>query len=103
MRTLRTRPRKLEEQIHDGAGFITHKRSDATTLEAHYFKGGKGMMPFKAFVTQDGRSLWITVKGTDPQGNRVEEVICLYEREHRCVDLPKGSLPSPIRYCQPSL
>ena len=55
------------------------KRINATTIEAHYKKGGKPTLTQTAVVSADGKTLTVTGMGMDAQGNKVHNV-AVYEK-----------------------
>ena len=62
------------------ADTIAMKRIDANTLEAVAKKGGKITTTQKNVVAADGKSRTVTTTGTNPQGEKVNNV-AVYERK----------------------
>lgn len=62
------------------ADTIAMKRIDANTLEAVAKKGGKITTTQKNVVAADGKSRTVTTAGTNPQGEKVNNV-AVYERK----------------------
>ena len=58
-----------------GADTVSLKRIDAHTTERIDKKGGKVVMTFTRKVSRDGKTLTVTIKGTNPQGQRVNNVV----------------------------
>jgi hypothetical protein len=58
-----------------GADTVSLKRLDARTTERIDKKGGKVVMTFTRKVSRDGKTLTVTIKGTNPQGQRVNNVV----------------------------
>ena len=59
---------------------VSLKRINATTVEETRKKGGKVVVTFTRVVSADGKSLTITGKGTNPQGQAFTNVE-LYEKQ----------------------
>lgn len=62
---------------------VFHKRVDANTREARYFRDGKEVMRFRGTVTNGGRELRITVRGVDAKGRSIAG-LSVYRRRQRC-------------------
>ena len=60
-----------------GADTVSLKRIDARTTERTDKKGGKVVMTFTRKVSADGKVLTVTVKGTNPKGQAVNNVVAL--------------------------
>ena len=58
----------------------SRKRINATTVETTMKKGGKVTTTNTLVLSNDGKTLTVTVKGTDPQGKPVNNVQ-VYERQ----------------------
>jgi hypothetical protein len=56
------------------ADTVSLKRIDARTTERTDKKGGKVVMTFTRVVSQDGKTMTVTIKGTDAQGQTVSNV-----------------------------
>jgi hypothetical protein len=57
------------------ADMVTLKRIDANTSERTDSKGGKVVTTYQRVVAKDGKTMTVTVKGTDAQGQAVSNVI----------------------------
>jgi hypothetical protein len=53
---------------------VSSNRIDDNTLELSYMKGGKEMLHLHSVVSKDGKTLRVTVKGTDAQAKPVSGV-----------------------------
>ena len=62
------------------ADTITLKRINAYTTEATLKKGGKVTTTARRVVSKDGKTLTLTLKGTNAQGQRVNAV-AVYEKQ----------------------
>ncbi len=58
-----------------GADTVSLKRIDAHTTERVDKKGGKVVMTFTRKVSRDGKTLTVTIKGMNSQGQRVNNVV----------------------------
>jgi hypothetical protein len=59
---------------------VSTKRVDPDTRETMYLKAGKQVMTVRAVAAKDGKTMRVTVKGTDAQGKPVDGV-ALYEKQ----------------------
>lgn len=59
---------------------VSLKRIDARTTERTYKKGDKVVLTFTQVVSQDGKTMTTTVKGTNAQGQAVDNVT-VYEKQ----------------------
>ena len=59
---------------------VSEKRTDDNTRDITWMKGGKEMLHFHAAVSKDGRTMRITSKGTNAQGNPVSGV-AIWEKQ----------------------
>lgn len=50
---------------------VSGKRIDDNTREVSYIKGGKEMLQLRAAVSKDGKTMKLTVEGTDAQGKPI--------------------------------
>jgi hypothetical protein len=50
---------------------VSGKRIDDNTREVSYIEGGKEMLQLRAAVAKDGKTMKLTVEGTDAQGKPV--------------------------------
>jgi hypothetical protein len=57
------------------ADMVTLKRVDAHTTERVDSKGGKTVMTYHRVVSKDGRTMTVTSKGTNAQGQAVDNTI----------------------------
>jgi hypothetical protein len=60
-----------------GADTVSLKRVDARTTKRTDKKGGKVVMTFTRKVSSDGKMLTVTIKGTNPKGQPVNNVVML--------------------------
>ena len=60
-----------------GADTVSLRRIDARTTERTDKKGGKVVMTFTRKVSTDGKTLTVTVKGTNAKGQPVDNVVVL--------------------------
>ena len=60
-----------------GADTVSLKRIDARTTKRTDKKGGKVVMTFTRKVSTDGKMLTVTIKGTNPKGQQVNNVVVL--------------------------
>ena len=60
-----------------GAETVSLKRIDARTTQRTDKKGGKVVMTFTRKVSADGKTLTVTVKGTNSKGQPVNDVVML--------------------------
>jgi hypothetical protein len=60
-----------------GADTVSLKRVDARTTVRTDKKGGKVVMTFTRKVSSDGKMLTVTIKGTNPKGQPVNNVVML--------------------------
>jgi len=60
-----------------GADTVSLKRVDARTTVRTDKKGGKVVMTFTRKVSSDGKMLTVTIKGTNPKGQPVTNVVML--------------------------
>ena len=58
-----------------GADTVSLKRIDASTTQRIDKKGGKVVMTFTRKVSADGKTLTVTVKGTNAKGQPVDNVV----------------------------
>jgi hypothetical protein len=54
---------------------VALKRIDANTSERTDSKGGKPVLTYHRSVSKDGKTMTVTVKGTDAQGKAVNNVV----------------------------
>ena len=54
---------------------MTLKRVDANTSERTDSKGGKAVQTFIRVVSKDGKTMTVTIKGTNAQGQAVKNVV----------------------------
>jgi hypothetical protein len=54
---------------------VSVKRVDAKTIETTWKKDGKTVMKTHAVVSSDGKTRTVTFDGTDPQGQKVHNVL----------------------------
>lgn len=59
---------------------VTLKRIDARTSERTDKKGGKVMQTFRRVVSRDGKTMTVTIKGTNAQGQTVSNVV-VFEKQ----------------------
>ena len=57
------------------ADTVTLKRVDANTSERTDSKGGKAVQTFIRVVSKDGKTMTVTIKGTNAQGQAVSNVV----------------------------
>ena len=57
------------------ADTVTLKRVDANTSERTDSKGGKPVQTFIRVVSKDGKTMTVTIKGTNAQGQAVNNVV----------------------------
>ena len=57
------------------ADMVSVKRVDAKTIETTWKKDGKTVMKTHAVVSSDGKTRTVTFNGTDPQGQKVHNVV----------------------------
>ena len=57
------------------ADMVTLKRVDSHTTERVDSKAGKTVMTFHRVVSKDGKTMTVTVKGTDAKGQAVNNVV----------------------------
>ena len=57
------------------ADTVTLKRVDANTSERTDSKGGKAVQTFIRVVSKDGKTMTVTIKGTNAQGQAVNNVV----------------------------
>lgn len=57
------------------ADTVTLKRIDANTSERVDSKGGKTMLTYTRVVEKDGKTMTVTIKGTNAQGQAVNNVV----------------------------
>jgi hypothetical protein len=57
------------------ADTVTLKRVDANTSERTDSKGGKAVQTFTRVVSKDGKTMTVTIKGTNAQGQAVNNVV----------------------------
>ena len=57
------------------ADTVTLKRVDADTSERPDSKGGKAVQTFIRVVSKDGKTMTVTIKGTNAQGQAVNNVV----------------------------
>ncbi|PYM32361.1 MAG: hypothetical protein DME15_14200 [Candidatus Rokuibacteriota bacterium] len=57
------------------ADTVSLKRIDARTTDRTDKKGGKMVQTLKRVVSQDGKTMTVTVKGTNAQGQAVNNVV----------------------------
>jgi hypothetical protein len=57
------------------ADMVTLKRIDSHTTERVDSKGGKTMMTYNRVVSGDGKTMTVTTKGTNAQGQRTSSVV----------------------------
>ena len=57
------------------ADMVTLKRVDANTTERVDSKGGKTMVTYHRVVSTDGKTMTVTAKGTNAQGQATSNVI----------------------------
>ena len=57
------------------ADTVTLKRVDANTSERTDSKGGKVVQTFIRAVSNDGKTMTVTIKGTNAQGQAVNNVV----------------------------
>lgn len=57
------------------ADMVTLKRIDAHTTERVDSKGGKTVMTYRRVVSKDGKTMTVTSKGTNAQGQAVDNTI----------------------------
>ena len=57
------------------ADTVTLKRVDANTSERTDSKGGKAVQTFSRVVSKDGKTMTVTIKGTNAQGQAVNNVV----------------------------
>jgi len=62
------------------ADMVAAKRIDANTLESVNKKGGKVTTTQKNVVAADGKTRTVTTTGTDPQGQKINNV-AVYEKQ----------------------
>jgi len=62
------------------ADMVAAKRIDANTLESVNKKGGKVTTTLKNVVAADGKTRTVTTTGTDPQGQKINNV-AVYEKQ----------------------
>ena len=63
-----------------GADTVSLKRIDARTTERTDKKSGKVAQTLRRVVSQDGKTMTVTVKGTNAQGQAVNSVL-LFEKQ----------------------
>jgi hypothetical protein len=63
-----------------GANTVSLKRIDARTTERIDKKDGKVVMTFTRQVSSDGKTLTVTVKGTNAKGQPVNDVVTLVKQ-----------------------
>jgi hypothetical protein len=56
---------------------ISSKRVDDNTIESTFMKGGKEIRHIRGVVSKDGKTLRVTIKGTDAQGKIASGVLVL--------------------------
>ena len=59
----------------DTADAVTLKRVDANTSERTDSKGGKAVQTLVRVVSKDGKTMTVTIKGTNAQGQAVNNVV----------------------------
>jgi len=59
----------------DAADMVTLKRVDSHTTERVDSKGGKSVTTYRRAVSKDGKTMTVTVKGTDIKGQPVNNVV----------------------------
>jgi len=59
----------------DTADTVTLKHVDANTSERTDSKGGKAVQTFVRVVSTDGKTMTVTIKGTNAQGQAVNNVV----------------------------
>jgi hypothetical protein len=62
------------------ADTVSLKRIDARTTERTDKKGGKVTVTLTRVVAQDGKTMTVTVRGTNPQGQAVNNVL-VFEKQ----------------------
>lgn len=62
------------------ADMVSLKRVDAHTSERTDTKGGKAVQTFVRAVSKDGKTMTVTVKGTNAQGQTVNNVVLFEKR-----------------------
>ena len=56
---------------------VSAKRADDNTVESTFMKGGKEIRHIRGVVSKDGKTLRVTIKGTDAQGKTASGVLVL--------------------------
>jgi len=59
----------------DSADMVTLKRVDTHTTERVDSKGGKAVTTYRRSVSKDGKTMTVTVKGTDASGKPTNNVV----------------------------
>jgi hypothetical protein len=62
------------------ADTVTLKRVDANTSERTDSKGGKAVQTLVRVVSKDGKTMTVTIKGTNAQGQAVNNVVVFEKR-----------------------
>src|ERR1700730_15527257 len=60
--------------VPNGADMISSKKIDANTVEVHFKRGGKPGETTKCVVSDGGRTLTVSAKGTNPDGSAFNNV-----------------------------
>jgi len=63
--------------VPNSADTISSKRIDANTIEANFTRDGKPSDTTRFVVSQDGKILTITAKGTSPNGKTLDDLLVL--------------------------
>ena len=63
-----------------GADMVSLKRIDARTTERTDKKGAKVIQTLRRVVSQDGKTMTVTTKGTNPQGQAMNNV-AVFDRQ----------------------
>lgn len=61
--------------VPNGANAVSSKRLDAYTVEARFARGGQHADTTTFVVSQDGRVLTMTAKGTRPDGGTLDDLL----------------------------
>jgi hypothetical protein len=63
-----------------GADSVSTKRVDATTLDSTFTKAGKTIDTIRSMVSKDGKTLTLSVKGTQSNGKSLDDSL-IFDRQ----------------------